>query len=624
MKRGAGSSLSLWAVGPRRVRALARRLPADNLEWCYFGTDLSRREEAAAILAAAKAVNIAEELNRVACEIKQPFLDWIAAIGSRQKDKLNWWASRLATKSPLQTDFFLLVCYHKLFQSWVAQGPRSRTRMVVVEDPWLKSLLQRDFASSGAAFLVSRYDVAAASAYWLVRAPLVIGYVIVTSVWAKLLACLVLPRFSSDGREPMAESRRILLYTWIESSCFRSSDRLTDVYTGRLEEILAKQGEAVTRLTPLVIKTKFLRRLRSVVRELVVTPQYLGLQDILRTAVSFFHLDDFKAIGPLASCDYSPLFLRELLHEWGHPAFAGYQLFYFAMRRVARKHGSYLKCVIYPFENQPWEKMLCLAWKHEAPHVRLIGYQHASIPSLLLCFFLGKDEPAYVPLPDFIVTNGKATLDLLRHGGFPEGKLVDGGALRFEHLFHMEERQRANGATKKNEYRVLVGFPTFQPPAASLLRDLLDLFQAPFLDAHQKHQVTFTLKCHPDLPWEILGHKGKPLPAWFTVSERRLDELIEEADLFLYVPPTGTWQQAYWAGLPVLKYRGEFLDVDSTAVLGGDELPVCSGETLKQSIAKLLLDDGPPILHSRRNLLADLFSTVDEKVWMALAKPPLP
>lgn len=624
MKTGAGSSLRLWAVSPRQVKALARRLSTENLEWCYFGEDLSRRGKVAGILAQARAVNIAEELNRVAHEIKQPFLDWIAAIGSRQKDKLNWWASRLATKSPLQTDFFPLVCYHQLFQSWVAQGPRSRPRMVVVEDPWLRSLLQRDFASSGAAFVGSKYDVAAASAYWLVRIPLVIGYVVALYVWAKLLASLVLPRSPSYSREPIAEPREILLYTWIEPSCFRSSDRLTDVYTGRLEEILAKHGETVKRLTPLVIKTKFLRRLRSVVRELVVTPQYLGLQDILRTAVSLFHLDDFKAIGPLASCDYSPLFLRELLHEWGHPAFAGYQLSYFAMRRVARKHGSRLKCVIYPFENQPWEKMLCLALRHEAPHVRLVGYQHSSVPTLLLCFFLGKDEPAYVPLPDFIVTNGQATLDLLKQGGFPEKRLVDGGALRFEHLFHVKEKKIANGVANKVEYRVLVGFPTFQPPAASLLRDLLELFQTPFLDSHHEHRVAFILKCHPDLPWERLGHKSKLLPAWFTVSERRLDELLEESDLFLYVPPTGTWQQAYWAGLPVLKYRGEFLDMDSTAVLGVNELPVCSGETLKQSIARLLLANGPSISGDRQALLRYLFSPVDEKVWAALAKPPLP
>jgi hypothetical protein len=620
MKTGAGSSLRLWAVGPRQVNVLARKLSADTLEWCYFGMNPSRREKMTAMLASAQAINIAEELNRVACEIKQPFLDWIAAIGSRQADKLNWWASKLATKSPLQTDFFLLVCYHQLFQSWVAEGPRSRTRIVIVEDPWLRSLLQRDFAIAGAACLSSKYEIAAATAYWLARVPLAIGYVIAYYAWMKLLAGLVLPCSLSVGGKPLAGPRAILLYTWIEPSCFRSSGRLADVYTGRLEDVLVKQGETVVRLTPLAIPAKFLWRLRSAVRELVATPRYLGLGDILRAAVSAFRLDDVKTVVPLLGGDFSPLLARELLRERGHPAFAGYQLSYFAQRRVARAHGGRLKCVIYPFENQPWEKMLCLAWKHEAPHVRLIGYQHASIPTLLLSFFLGKDEPASVPLPDFIVTNGKATLDLLRVGGFPEEKLADGGALRFEHLFRMEKKHRTGGAAKQDEYRVLVGFPTFQPPAACLLRDLLELFPTPYLDAHHQPRVTFVLKCHPDLPWKRLGRAGTPLPAWFAVSERRLDELIEEADLFLYVPPTGSWQEAYWAGVPVLKYRGEYLDVDSTAVLGGEELPVCTRDTLRASLTRILLASRSSMTGDPQASLHHRFSVVDESVWAKLVR----
>src|SRR5712691_8671455 len=168
MKMDPQSRVHLWVVGPRQVRRLAGRFSGIRLEWCYFGTDLSRRDKVNEILAAGKLLSIAEELNRIAFDAKQPFLDWIAEIGSRQKDKLNWWASRVASKNPLETDFFLSVCYHRLFRSWMTRGRLLRSRIVVVEDVWLMSLLRRDFADvSEVAFLDSKSGVVLNSAFRL-------------------------------------------------------------------------------------------------------------------------------------------------------------------------------------------------------------------------------------------------------------------------------------------------------------------------------------------------------------------------------------------------------------------------------------------------------------------------
>src|SRR5438034_368009 len=81
--------------------------------------------------------------------------------------------SSIASKTPLQTNFFLLVCYHRLFKSWADKRSLSNARIVVVEDPWLLALLGRDFAAvSGVEFLDSKLDVVLDSAYWLTRVPL--------------------------------------------------------------------------------------------------------------------------------------------------------------------------------------------------------------------------------------------------------------------------------------------------------------------------------------------------------------------------------------------------------------------------------------------------------------------
>jgi hypothetical protein len=608
----------LWMVGPRQARAVATRLAGKEIEWCYFGTDIAPRSKVAGILGSANSVSISEELNRVAYDAKQPFLDWIAEIGSRQKDRLNWWASRIASKSPLQTDFFLLICYHKLFQSWVAQGPRSRTRMVVVEDPWLRSLLQRDFAPSGAAFADSKFDRLIDAAYWLARIPLVVMSFILLNSWRRLVASLVLSGGHRIGKQPNPKKLEILLYTWIEESCFASSGRLSDSYTGRLEEILNKNGEAVRRMTPLSVHNKFLWRLRSFAGELLMTPHFITMGDIIRSTFSFFRISNRRALPSLEGSRYTSLFFREILHEWGRGGFATCQLSYRAFRRLAKHCRRRAKVLIYPFENQPWEKMLCMAFNEEAPGIRLIGYQHASVPSLLLSYFLGTQESSHVPLPDVIVTNGRATLDLLKAAGFPAERLIDGGAFRFEYLFDRKETRALSGMERKGQFRILVAFPISRPHAVSLLRDLLELFPTPFLEDGNARQAAFILKFHPDLRWEMLGGQARSLPEWFTVSTHPLRDLMETVDVFLYTPPTGTWREAYCAGLPVLKYQGEFLDIDSTDFdgLGVEGLSVCSMETLRRKVTELSVSSR----EARKAIVHEVFSPVREEAWLQLVQ----
>jgi hypothetical protein len=618
MKDDVECSIRLWVVAPRHARRLAARLSGASFEWCYFGTDFDRKCKVASDLASADAFNVAEELNRIARETKQPFLDWIADVGSRQRDPLNWWASKIASKSPLQSDLFLLVCYYRLFRSWLDLERHMRVRIVIVEDPWLRSLLQGDFSSvSGVGFLHSGFEVAVDAAYWLARIPLAMAYVMLHYCWQRFVVATVLSDRRTIKNGERSTSAEVLLYTWVEKSCFSSEGKLHDAYMGRLEEVLSKNGETVKRLTSLSIQPEFLSKLKPFVRDLLVSSRYITITDIVASACAFFHIAGLRKLPLLDGQSYTALFHRELLHEWGHPSFAVNHLTYFSFRRVARLNRPRLKALIYPFENQPWEKMLCLGFKSEAPDVRLIGYQHASIPTLLLCYFLGKGESSYVPLPDIIVTNGKATLGQLGAGGFPGSKLVDGGAFRFEYLFDIPERRNERRRQVGKPYRILVGFPIALAPAVHLLRDLLDVFATQALDANGISTAMFTLKCHPDLPWEMIAAEQESLPDWFSVSSAPLRDLLADADLFVYAPPTGIWREAYWSGLPVLKYEGEFLDVDSTDIPIFKDIPVASKTTLKNQINSLLTRT-PGSVISRRSL-EEVFSPVNEGIWIELA-----
>lgn len=619
------SDIRLWVVSPRHVKALVGRRSAQSLEWCYFGLSHSRKSKIARILFSVKPINISGELNRIAQDIKQPFLDWADEIGDRQPDKLNWWASRFASKSPFQTDFFILVCYHRLFVSWMADLKQTGTRIVVVEDPWLRFLLQRDFGSSvGVAFVGTPFAVMVNAAFWLVRAPLARLFFILHYSWTKLVANLVLRGNQQTVGQVDPGRAEVLCYTWIENSCFVSPGKLTDAYFGKLEDLLSKNGETVRRMTSLWVEDRFVWRLRPFLQKFLVTQHYITIGDILKSAVSFLRISGLGSLPKLDGYDYTTLVRRELLEEWRLARFPAYQLCYLVFRRLAKDCGSRTKSLIYPFENQPWEKMLCLAIRDEAPWITLIGYQHSSVPPLLLNYCLGKDESKRVPLPDFVVTNGQVSLDKLKSAGFPSGKLINGGTLRFEYLFEEQPRTNSLPRSRSTEFCILVAFPFTSHHAASLLQDLLEAFPSPFLDLKEGLRVAFFLKFHPDLSWDQLADPTTKLPEWFTVSARPLRELMDTADLFLYAPTTGSWREAYLRGLPVLKYLGEFLDIDSTDILTEKEVPLCSTETLRPMIVTMLSKTEASSRETRQRLMGNVFSPVNEDLWLRLVNQRSP
>src|SRR5476651_466371 len=90
------------AAAPRVIGVQPRRT------WCYLGTDVAARSRLRA--QCGPDVPVGAELTALALRLKQPFLDWIAALGSQQEARVAWWATALASKSPLQSALFFHVC----------------------------------------------------------------------------------------------------------------------------------------------------------------------------------------------------------------------------------------------------------------------------------------------------------------------------------------------------------------------------------------------------------------------------------------------------------------------------------------------------------------------------------
>ncbi|MBI4353714.1 MAG: hypothetical protein HY595_00610 [Candidatus Omnitrophica bacterium] len=615
-----------WIVAPECLPG-GLPLPADApLEWCYCGTDEATRARTAAALRLAREIPIEEPLTQLAHEMKQPYLDWLVAIGRRQPDHVSWWASTFATSSPLQTDVFLLICYTRLIDAWLCSTPPATVRCIVVEDPWLALTLRWQF---GRDLRVAWRGVGLAACArdalkWLSRVPRAVLATVRSAMTSYGLVRLWFPRTweSLEGRR----RDTTLLYTWIRPECFQQPGRLSDAWTGRLDAMLTAAGERVTRLTPAEIPPPLLRRLRQHAVPCLVTPRYLGWLDVVRTLCAWFRVHHLGALAQCQGWDYRWLVRRETLREWGRVDFWHYRIGYFAMRRLAGRVGASVRCVIYPFEDQPWEKLLCLAWRERAPHVKLVGYQHSWVPPLLLPYTLGRGAEEITPLPDQIVASSVFNLEQLKIGGYPLARLVNGGALRHEYLHTkleelIQQRVARYGRNRATAPRtVLVTFPISRPHASRLLADLSEAFRQPLMsESKAGGSVRFLLKFHPALPLTHLVPYGFALPSWMKMTELSMPRLLPDVDLLLYVGPTSSWWEAFLCGVPVLKYRADLVDIDAGQEPEAMPVPVCNGASLRASV-EATLKAGTPVRPVAAALVERMYGSVDEEVWTSLIR----
>ncbi|HON57480.1 MAG TPA: hypothetical protein PLJ38_10730, partial [bacterium] len=130
--------------------------------------------------------------------------------------------------------------------------------------------------------------------------------------------------------------------------------------------------------------------------------------------------------------------------------YANYYLMYYSIMRLAEA-GVKFKRIIYPFENQPWEKILCYSVKKFMPETKLIGYMHTMTLPNLVSIFPGKYESENMPQPDYIFTTGKLTADELRKFWRAE-KIIENCAFRYEYLFNMKTDRAIDKMTDKPKH----------------------------------------------------------------------------------------------------------------------------------------------------------------------------
>ena len=323
-------------------------------------------------------------------------------------------------------------------------------------------------------------------------------------------------------------------YTFVVRTYFdyRSIDEngyLCDQYFGDLIDDLKINGKLLV-VYKMMRGREFLKflKIKSLDFDAVALEYFLNISTLSKAFKSFMHSHielKEKFIYKNHDCtEMLQLFINE-----DYLTFKGLSVF--IEKEVAIKLLKlHSENILFPYENQTWEKVYPLIKNHLKSDTKITGYQHTGVSYKLLNYFPSKVEKHLPMFPDKIVTVGVIIRNvLLEQANYPS-EIVVGGALRFKKHFlsNRNSNIEISCSGKKINKRIVYAFSYDRKKYNRILNLLLEIFGSTEIDV--------LLKFHPDyIEGDILKSFGKELPRNFKpASTIDWDEIFRTVDLALY------------------------------------------------------------------------------------------
>ena len=596
----------------RSVKRVLKRMGGKKFMWVYFGEDVSRAVSIdRATRGAGQRFEIAGLLQETAASLRQPYIDYIGEL-SREKNSLRWWANSLSEKSPFDSKTFLHACYAKVCREILKKYP-DESFVFFVEKRAVRRAMLKNIPTGN---LEHIEDVGGSiRETWgdLKRLLLYKGWFLLSSLYYIAIAKYA---YRIQGRVGLPKSPT-LIFTWIDRRSFDEKGGYQESYFGKLPEYLKRSGKNVV-IVPRVLSTFPYREAVDKMAKsdyvFLVPHAFLSVLDVGKVFFTALINKPKKTSYPkFENIEISELIREDLKNDWIGARVAFDLLLYHFVQRLKEKHHP-IDTVIYPYENQIWEKVLCAAMRKFYPSAYLIGYQHSTIFTMLLNYFFSKQEVGILPFPDKIVTNGKYPRDLLVGSGYPEKKVVQGGAIRYPYLVEPKVGERHK---KMGPPVILVTLPIGESDALELTWKVLKAYGA-------RGDRRILIKDHPVTPFEKISKRlNVKLPEHFALSNKPVPELLKESDVLVYMGST-TCVEAIAAGVPVVHVGSDFsIDLDPFDWNPEVRLSARNPEEIVKCVEKALAMDENEYSKKRKiwdDAMKSLFGRVDDSVYRLFSR----
>jgi len=550
-----------------RLRRLVFLLEPDA-RWVYLGKNIEKRIRVETLLGSVRKFPLGGRLHGATGSLRQPFLDFVGEVGARQRDSITWWSTAFSWKS---SDLFLLVCYLGLTQDLIREaGEGKRQLIILVEDAWLFNQMKGIWKGD------DKVRIEGGVSLWPQKARGLTSCLIKRAWWlVRVMRHYVSQRWEWGARSIDSPRRpAAAIYSYPLTRCLRNDGGWQDPFLPKVDHLLATLGYEVRRFSP--------PEARGLEQKIAERHQYFyplilyaSASGVVRSLFAFWWAqwpEELKIGGHPVGY----LVDREWWMEMGRSSLCVYRMFYECLRSMLRT-GEW-RLIVYPYENQPWEKMLCLCARGRK--IRTVGIQHAIFSSYSMAYFLGASEAGTMPLPDIICASGPYPERLLVEGGTPRNRLRLAGSVRYGHLTGNGTERPSLEHKPAPMTEILVALPI----DIHMVRHLLAAIRDAFPSGGVEEGLRFHIKTHPMCP---LRDKDIGFPVVRAPDDFR--QAVEMCGLVIFAGST-TGPEAIAMGRKVLRYRPEMLlNVDPSEAYS-DSIPTCSEENMRDSVLTLIHD----------------------------------
>ena len=533
------------------IRKVLRQLKGSNLRWAYLSEDVPKAIAVEQLFAErGQRIEIAEELQKIAHSLRQPYIDYIGKL-SLENNSISWWIGSLSEKNPFVSKAFLHICYIKLCQV-ILQSSSQEPIVFLCQNKALRKCIVKNILDFHQCE-IHRLESLTHTILGTFRSALGIvvckGYFIAGGIYRLLLARHY--RLNQIPGEKLQEGKGlVLLHNWVDQRSFDANGKYHDSYFGELAHHLRNKGENVI-VVPWIIGTVSYRQtLEKMVQSsenFLLPASFLKISDIFRVLVKTILDTPLRRAYPrFEDLEVSEIIIDDFRTDWSGTRTASSLLLYDVVRHW-KNAGIPIDTFIHTYENHVWEKAYCIALRKFYPLTKIIGYQHSTVPKMLLNNFFSKDELSILPFPDKVVTNGRYPEKLFKDSGYDPQKVVRGGAIRYESITNKEKV-----ATKKNLHSVILVTPSIDK------NDTVELVWKVLRAFGQMNKYKIILKFHPVMPYPNIADDLGILPEHFTISDKPVSELLRESHVLLYTS-SATCIEALRLGVPVLNIKSDFI-----------------------------------------------------------------
>jgi len=609
--------------------------------WIYFGKDIQRHYDLKERVASwGEPIGSGLLIDEIAREIRSDFINLDEQLGVNTSS-LRWQCTDLAERSPYTSDLFFHCSAYLAFDS-LLQGLVGDL-VVIVEDWYLGWSMWRHAKKAGheTRFVccqprLGRFPPLVQRILWGIRQ---LKEVISSRfelikhfrAWKSRLNRFERPA-EPESRENGQSPADLCLVSWGEPETFPSDgDKKTDDFFGVLPRLLKERGLRIRYLMnpvswvydPDIIVNNAKTRGGAI----ILPTECARWRDILLASLfSLFRPWRLKSRFKLKGLDLTHLIYEEGRRERTKPLRQCWAMLYSCVGRFLRDMGLRPRVVLYPFENQPWEKALRLGLKRCLPDTAVVAYQHSPFPYLLLGPFASSRDIEERQLPDKLVVLGPAWMDIFSKHGYPADMLAVGPALRFSHLFDRSPDVEPENAEENPDGRtVLMAASIGHNDTLELARKTIEAFKA-------DDSVKVLLKFHPRMGSEVeahrllhrvLGNLGlNELPRNFEIARESIDKLLPRVNLVLHTG-TSVAVEAWTRCVPTLLVKPDlWLDMDTLGLLDDCASSARSPQEIRATARTLMLRGDEPASSAvckerlERGFADVTSSSVDALLWL--------